>query len=147
MAGQSTSTVVQMPILVGKMESGTTLERHFLRLKERFADATIRLDPGVRTHSVHIPLIDLPTGWNKDKTAIWFTVPDGYPSASPDCFWSEDLRLPAGGEPKSSQTNNPHPMAPAGSRWFSWHAQSWNPATCDLYSYMSIIRNRLEQLG
>ena len=146
MAHRRTSIVVRMLILESEMEPGSTLERHFLRLKDRFPDAVIRPDQGQRTYSIHIPALDLPAGWNRAATAIWFTVPDGYPSAVPDCFWSEDLRFAVSGEPKNSQTSNPHLMAPPGSRWFSWHVNNWNPVTCDLCSYMSTIRDRLERL-
>lgn len=137
----------QMLISEDEMDTGSALEKHFQRLKERFPDAAIQVDSGKSTHSVHIPELNLPVGWNLNKVAIWFTVPDGYPSSSPDCFWSTDLRLTGNREPVSSNTNTPHPLAPAGSRWYSWHVKGWSPITHDLVSYVSAIRDRLGRIS
>lgn len=126
-----------------ELPSGSTIEKHFTRLTARYPNATIQAIQGTQTCSVHIPEIDLPVGWNKSKTSIWFIVPAGYPSSTPDCFWSEDLRTTGGIEPKSSNTVTIHPVAPAGSRWYSWHVEAWSPVTGDLLSYVSTIRERL----
>lgn len=134
-----------------QLASGSTLEKHFTRLTGRYPNATIQENPiqanqGGLTYSVHIPEIDLPVGWNKSKTSVWFIVPAGYPSSTPDCFWSEDLRTIGGVEPKNSNTGTIHPLAPAGSRWYSWHVKAWSPITGDLLSYVSTIRDRLGRI-
>jgi hypothetical protein len=126
-----------------ELPSGSSIEKHFTRLTTRYPNASIQAIPGTQTYSVHISEIDLPAGWNKSKTSIWFIVPAGYPSSTPDCFWSEDLRTMGGVEPKSSNTGTIHPFAAAGSRWYSWHVKAWSPITGDLLSYVSTIRDRL----
>src|SRR4051812_30181217 len=94
---------------------------------QEHADALKRLYPGSDVTPlsdgrawVFVPKIDLPEGWSKESTPVYFLTPVGYPLAQPDCFYAEEtLRLRSGGMP----TNANMQPSPADSRqllWFSW---------------------------
>jgi hypothetical protein len=122
-----------------------TLEEQFCALQEVFPSATMTPVDGV--HLVNIPSVELPTGWSSSSTSICFIVPHGYPYAPPDCFWADkDLKIAPEHPPQNAQIGYVVPGQPNPSTlWFSWHVQAWKPASCDLLTYVKIIRNRFEE--
>lgn len=95
---------------------------------------------------VTLPNMPLPSGWSKGTANVKFVVPNGYPYAPPDCFWTDsDLRLSNGAMPQNCQVGNVMPGQPdPNTLWFSWHVSSWNAATCNLITYVAVIRRRFE---
>jgi hypothetical protein len=90
-----------------------------------------------------VPEISLPSGWSVPKTNVRFIAPNGYPFASPDCFWADPaLRLLNLALPQSSAVNA-IPETPETGLWFSWHAQAWNPSRDSLRTYLKVVMNRL----
>jgi hypothetical protein len=95
---------------------------------------------------VNIPNYFLPVGWNKQTTNVYFVVPVGYPTAKPDCFWTDkDLTLANGATPANASVNANHGEAEQ-LLWFSYHLSSWNPNTDNLLTYVRVIQKRLEEL-
>jgi hypothetical protein len=96
---------------------------------------------------VHLPVIALPDGWSQQRTEVRFVVPNGYPHSAPDCFWADGaLRLRDRRMPQNAQIGQAGPGQPdPGLLWFSWHvAERWKPTTCDLITYVNIIKKRFE---
>ena len=121
-------------------------------VQEQF-DAIAQVYPGATMAAVEglqlvvIPTIALPKGWSQRQTHVRFVIPNGYPYAAPDCFWADHaLRLEKGQLPKNAQPGNVVPGQPdRNTMWFSWHVQAaWNAATCDLMTYVQVIRSRFE---
>ncbi len=57
--------------------------------RENLADGT----------SVVSCLLPLPAGWNRTETTVQFVLPPAFPSAQPDCFYTDtDLRLASGSQ-------------------------------------------------
>ena len=125
-----------------------SVAEQFASITEAFPGATITHVNGFQL--VIIPRIMLPKGWSAFETHIRFVIPNGYPYAAPDCFWADQsLRLENGQMPQNAQIGNLMPGQPdAQTLWFSWHVTNgaWNAATCDLMTYVRIIRSRFEEL-
>jgi hypothetical protein len=122
------------------------LHDQFAQLCESFPGATLTPVDGV--HLVVIQTVTLPAGWSQPHTHVRFIVPNGYPYAPPDCFWSDfNLRLENGQMPQNAQVGNVVPgQSDAQTLWFSWHVNAaWKPGTCDLVTYVKIIRQRFEE--
>lgn len=121
------------------------IEVQFQNLKQYEPDAS--LTPlGDGSYLVLIPSIQLPSGWNKGTTRLLFIAPVGYPFARPDCFWTDqDLRLANGAAPQNSQLN-PIPNFPGQYWWFSWHLAAWSPNSDTLFTYLNVIKRRLQEL-
>src|SRR3954469_18463742 len=76
---------------------------------------------------VKVPRVRIPSGWTANEADIWFVVPVQYPSARPDCFWTEESLLLSGGRvPQNTGPNPlPGPRPPIPLRWYSWHVTQW----------------------
>lgn len=126
-----------------------SVAEQFAVVSAAFPGAT--LSPSAGCHLIVLPTVDLPPGWNQQKTHVRFVVPTGYPYAAPDCFWTDPgLRLASGAMPQNANVGNLMPGQPdANTLWFSWHVQNgaWNAAKCDLSTYVAIIRRRFEALS
>lgn len=121
------------------------LDKQFTALEEKYPDLTIeaRADG---TSLIKIPNYGLPIGWNKASSNIYFLVPNGYPVAKPDCFWTDvDLTLANGGTPLNASVNASH-GGPEQLLWFSYHLSSWDPNVDDLLTYVRVINQRLGDL-
>ncbi len=82
-----------------------------------------------RAHAprVVVPNVELPKGWSSDRVTVYFVLPVGYPSAQPDCFWTEaTLRLEDGRTPQNTGLQQ-IPGTSEQLLWFSWHVQTWSP--------------------
>ena len=124
-----------------------SIEEQFAQISEAFPGATLTPVNGLQL--VVIPRVLLPKGWSQAITHIRFVIPNGYPYAAPDCFWADStLRLAQGQIPQNAQVGNLTPGQPdPNTIWFSWHVQAaWNAATCDLMTYVKVIRTRFEEL-
>ena len=113
------------------------------QLVQCYPESTIA-DAADGSSLVSMPSVDLPAGWSKTKTPIWFLVPAGYPAAQPDCFWaSHDLRLATGSAPSNSgQQRLPVLGTPA--LWFSWHLATWRPSLDSLLTYTRFAIRRFD---
>lgn len=122
-----------------------SLEAQFADVRTAFPGSTITAC-GNGTNVVVLPEIELPEGWSQRVTGVSFVVPNGYPYAAPDCFWADSsLRLRGGAAPANTGANTAPGIPPTHTLWFSWHLNgSWNPSTCDLMTYVRVIRNRFE---
>jgi hypothetical protein len=123
-----------------------TLDDEFSALREHYREALLTPTEGL--HLINIPNFPLPSGWSQTSTEVRFVVPNGYPYAAPDSFWSSGtLRLPNEGMPQNTQLGYVAPGQPQGDLlWFSWHLQQpWNPSTCTLLTYVKVIQRRFEE--
>ncbi|WP_020485779.1 E2/UBC family protein [Methylomonas sp. MK1] len=125
-----------------------SVQEQFTAIVTAFPGSTMTYENGC--YLVIIPRITLPKGWSANETHIRFVIPNGYPYAAPDCFWADySLRLEQGQMPQNTQIGQVVPSQPnAQTLWFSWHIANgaWNAATCDLLTYVKIIRSRFEEL-
>ena len=95
---------------------------------------------------VTVPNVLLPAGWTPNTVTVRFIAPVGFPTAKPDCFWTDfNLRLDGGRMPQNSGPN-PLPNGPNPLLWFSWHLQKWDPNTDSLLTYLRVIENRFLEL-
>jgi Prokaryotic E2 family E len=123
----------------------TLIDRHFERLKERCAEATLLALPS-GAGLITIPREPLSAGWSASEVTLRFIAPNGYAVASPDCFWVEPkLTLNGGGVPKNSQHQNPIPETDIVAHWFSWHVEQgkWCANRHDLLAWYGLCQKRL----
>jgi len=88
----------------------------------------------------------LPNGYSKQATDLLLKISLSYPNGKPDMFWTEEaLTLADGRVPQKAEVIE----NALGKRWrrFSWHAQTWTPATDDLFTYVEFVRQRLAKMG
>jgi hypothetical protein len=93
---------------------------------------------------VKVPKVRIPPGWTANEADIWFVVPVQYPSARPDCFWTDESVLLEGGRVPQNTGPNPLPgrPQPVPLRWYSWHVTQWSPIGDTLATYLQVIRRR-----
>lgn len=91
--------------------------------------------------SVISATVDLPAGWDREQVTIEFIVPIAFPSAQPDCFYTDsELRLVGGGQP----VNTDFQLLDGERRlWFSWHLASWTPSSDTIETYLRFVERRL----
>ncbi len=124
-----------------------SIDEQFAEITRAFPGATLTPVSGLQL--VVVPNVPLPKGWSQSSTHIRFVIPNGYPYAAPDCFWADrTLRLAQGRLPQNAVVGQLMPGQPdPDTLWFSWHVNAaWNPATCQLATYVNIIRSRFEAL-
>lgn len=123
------------------------VQAHFQALKAlpRYEAASLEPVPN-GTHVVVIPGFQLPGGWNRETTTVYFVVPLGYPQARPDSFWTEpELRVAGGAMPQNATPGGNHQQGlPPGVLWFSWHPSGWNPNQDNLITYVKLIATRFQ---
>ena len=88
----------------------------------------------------------LPKGYNNQATDLLLKIPLSYPNGKPDMFWTEEaLTLADGRVPQKAEVLE----NALGKRWrrFSWHAETWNPATDNLFTYVEFVRQRLAKVA
>ena len=124
----------------------TPLQTQVAEIQQQFPGTTVQALPSGAT-LVSVPNVELPSGWSKGATRVFFLAPVGFPHAQPDCFWVDaDLRLQGGGMPQSTGMN-PIPEMGTALLWFSWHlAHPWNPNRDTLATWFGVIRNRLREV-
>jgi hypothetical protein len=123
-----------------------TVEEQFAQVKRAFPEATLTA-MGAGMFLVKIPGVSLPEGWSQPIAEVLFVVPNGFPNAAPDCFWTDPtLRLQTGAMPQNAQIGQQNSAQQDPNKlWFSWHVHgAWNPTRCDLMTYVNIIRRRFE---
>jgi hypothetical protein len=125
-------------------------ERQFLRVRERYPEATLAPLP-LGAALFTLPGVQLPPGWSHPETTIRFVVPAGYPGPAPDCFWSDTvLTVNGGAMPQATQASNQIPETGIRAQWYSWHvtnaANNWNPNRDDLMTYLGIVLDRFRML-
>lgn len=98
------------------------------------------------SHLVTVSEVVLPAGWTLNTVTVRFIAPVGFPTAKPDCFWTDaNLRLDGGRVPQNTGPNQ-LPNGPNPLLWFSWHLQNWDPNTDSLLTYLRVIENRFLEL-
>ncbi len=121
------------------------IEQHFVRLKERYPNATLSpLANGAAL--ITVPKCPLPA-WQVPEATIRFIAPNGYSVASPDNFWVEpNLYLTNQAVPKNSGQNNQIPETGIAAHWFSWHVEGgrWSPNVHDLQTWLALCFKRLQ---
>jgi len=127
----------------------TAPEEHLQQLKSlegnRFARAEV-IHATNGEDVIKLCELKLPAGWSAPVTDVYFVVPMGYPIARPDAFWGDpSLRLVSGAPPMNVGTKE-HPGVPNGLRWYSWHANSWNPNRDNLVTFLGQIRKRFKEI-
>jgi hypothetical protein len=120
----------------------TPVEEQFAELKERYSEAVLA-PVGDGSFVVTIPNVVTGPGWSAPSATVKFHVPVQYPTARPDCFWTEHGLTLAGGRAPQNTGVNPIP-GPANGQllWFSWHITHWSPNDDTLTTYLNVIRNR-----
>lgn len=87
----------------------------------------------------------LPVGYTKASSDILMRLDAAYPLSKPDMFWLEaDILLAGGTIPKNAEEI----LNALGRKWrrFSWHFNSWNPATGDLLFFLEFIKVRINKV-
>ncbi|WP_222913417.1 hypothetical protein [Natrinema sp. SYSU A 869] len=56
------------------------------------ADLCPAVDFDLTTGEIMLYDFPLPTGWNQDRTRLWFQLPEEYPATQPDAYLPADLR-------------------------------------------------------
>jgi hypothetical protein len=122
----------------------TPYDEQLADLGERFKGVSAQPNPNGLA-LVTVPELVLPKGWNKPQTNIWFIIPNGYPYANPDCFWTDAaLRLEGERMPQNTALQELAGVGPT--LWFSWHLNgAWRPNKDNLSTWMAVIANRFEQ--
>lgn len=96
------------------------------------------------TAVVVVPDVQLPTGWSRASVTVRWVLSPIYPAAQPDCFFTDiDLRLSSGAMPANTGFQ---PLNGESLLWFSWHLQTWRPASDTLVTYMRSIESRLSDV-
>jgi len=86
----------------------------------------------------------IPPLYNRSSTELLVKIPMSYPNGKPDMFWTEEgLLLANSKEPK--QANVIEILLGKSWRRFSWHPQTWNPASGNLRMYLEFINLGFEQ--
>ena len=122
----------------------TPVQEQFEELKndERYKDAVLQ---GLPDGSFVVTIPNVVTGpkWSVPTTTVRFHVPVQYPTARPDCFWTDAALLLEGGRVPQNTGENALPGgANVPLRWFSWHVTHWSPNDDTLTTYLNVIRNR-----
>ena len=127
--------------------SSPTLDAHFRRLKERYADAVLTPLPS-GAGLITLPNRPLPAAWSPATVVLHFIAPVGYPVAAPDSFWLEPNVTVNSVAPKNSANNHPIPETGITAHYFSWHleANRWSPNNHDLLTFVGVCLKRLEYL-
>ena len=124
----------------------------FEKLQRVHEDATLtNLSDG--SGWVVVPNFPLPLGWSHQATTVRFHIPPAYPSAKPDCFWTDaGLTLGTGSEPQATRiqlgpgNTGQIPGNTGQLRWFSWHVSMWSPNRDSLLTYLAAIKRRLSEI-
>lgn len=125
----------------------TLADAHIALLAARHPSTESRVLPsGARL--VTMSNLILPAGWSKTSTNVLFLVPQPYPYAAPDCFWTDaELRLANGCLPQNVLLGNPIPEVGGLHLWFSWHLTgSWNPSRDTLVTWYNAIVDRFRRV-
>lgn len=126
--------------------SGTRSPLLQAQLAELEADhpGTALTEVGDGSFVIKIPQVAVPAGWTASTADVWFVVPVQYPSARPDCFWTEASLLLTGNRIPQNTGGNalPGPVATPPLRWYSWHVTQWSPIGDTLATYLQVIRRR-----
>ena len=86
----------------------------------------------------------LPGRYSKASSDLMIRLDKGYPNSKPDMFWlEEDVLLKDGAVPDKAEQI----LESLGKKWrrFSWHFNTWNPATGNLLGYVEFIDVRLNK--
>lgn len=97
-----------------------------------------------------IPDFGLPDHWSAPEVTLMAIVPNGYPMAAMDMFWTDPaLKLSDGREPHGAGSLEVH----LGKQWqrFSWHytnpQAAWRPGHSSLLTHLRFCQVRLANAG
>lgn len=120
-------------------------EHQLAELRQQYGQVDVVSSDQLRL--VAIRGVVLPQGWNCDSVDLMIQVPQTYPPAALDMFWTfPHLKLLSGAWPQAGDQFEQH----AGINWqrFSWHytGNRWHPGRDSLSSHMRFCVVRLNQL-
>jgi hypothetical protein len=142
----------------------TTIKDQFAQVLERFPQAQMEIedpeDIQVNKETIlHLPELQLPPGWSKDKASIRFEVPVGFPFQAPRNFYSDldlQVRSEHGHGYHIPKTTNPAELNGQKLLRFFWkiarreysyvHSLYWSPSSDTLMTYIRVIQSRFRQL-
>jgi len=120
------------------------IEEQLKELLEMHPEAKVTALPDGST-LVSVPKVRIPPGWNVTDATIAFMIPAGFPTARPDCFWTDQgVRIAGGAAPANTNPQVP-PGGTAMMLWFSWHLQDWRPNRDTIYTYLDFCVGRFRQ--
>ena len=88
----------------------------------------------------------LPEGYNSETADVLIQLPDGFPDAAPDMFWTDPILTVGNGSSRPPQTgeNKCH----LGRKWQRWsrHIRGhWRPGIDNIRSYVAYIHRCLAE--
>lgn len=104
-------------------------------------DFTIqRVGPHVHVVIKNFPLLR----YNPQVADLLIIIPNGYPNAKLDMFWTyPDVSLPGGGAPLKADVHEQH----GGRNWQRWSRHiadgKWRPGVDNLRTYMTTVKTEL----
>lgn len=120
------------------------IQAQFARVLQDFPEATLAEQPDGSVH-VEVRGVQLPPGWNKEKTSILVILPPDFPNGRPAGVHADaDLKLATGQVPGNSGHKDV-----AGRPWlyFCWQIQTWDPARDTLWKYVKAMLLRFLDLS
>lgn len=94
---------------------------------------------------IHIVIKNFPLPrYNPQSVDLLIIVPNGYPNAKLDMFWTHpDVSLPNGGVPEKANVHEQY----GGRNWQRWSRHiadgKWRPGVDNLRSYMTTVKTEL----
>ena len=88
----------------------------------------------------------LPKGYNSETADVLIQLPDGFPDATPDMFWTDPILTLGDGRSRPPQTEvEERHLGRVWQRW-SRHIQGhWRPGIDTISSYVAYIRRCLKE--
>lgn len=81
--------------------------------------------------------------WSQDKVELLVIAHPSYPNAKMDMFWVNPIiTLKNKNPPQSTGLTS---KCERNWQQFSWHVNSWNPATDNLITYLDVVNDRLRR--
>ena len=103
---------------------------------------TYEAEPDSGFINVIINHYPLPAGLVPATTTLLLRLPNGFPDASPDMFWTSDtVRTTNGRQPPATEVTETH----GGRPWQRWsrHINSWRPGIDDLETLLHFVAHCL----
>lgn len=88
----------------------------------------------------------LPEGYNREAADVLIQLPDGFPDAAPDMFWTDPvLTLGDGGRRPDGTEHDERHLERVWQRWSRHIRGHWRPGIDTIRSYVAYIRRCLAE--